>query len=174
MNSHLCHHQSSQLLTVAAPLLPSCANIIDIACGSGRNGFELARQGHHVTYLDKDPDALDTIINTQSDATTIQADLECDSGYQLPSNQFDAVLVFRYLHRPLFNSIVDAIKPGGLIIYETFNWQQANIGRPRNPNFLLTDNELCHRFSAFTQHHYFQGYCSTQQAYISQYIGKKP
>jgi hypothetical protein len=52
------------------------------------------------------------------------------------------VLVFRYLHRPLFPSLVDAVAPGGFLIYETFTVAQAQRGRPTNPRFLLKPGEL--------------------------------
>ena len=52
------------------------------------------------------------------------------------------MLVFNYLHRPLMPAIVDAVEPGGVLIYETFTAGQAQRGRPTNPAFLLRDGEL--------------------------------
>ncbi|MGL5389795.1 MAG: class I SAM-dependent methyltransferase, partial [Shewanella sp.] len=53
--------------------------------------------------------------------------------------------------------IGQSLKPRGLIVYETFTRQQASIGRPRNPDFLLTENELKSVFANFQPLHYFEG-----------------
>ena len=47
-----------------------------------------------------------------------------------------------YLHRPLFPSLIAALAPGGLLIYETFTRAQAARGKPTNPDFLLKPGEL--------------------------------
>jgi len=51
--------------------------------------------------------------------------------------------------------------------------QQASIGRPKNPDFLLTQDELIKTFSTFETLHQFEGYDEIQQAYIGQFIGRK-
>jgi len=48
----------------------------------------------------------------------------------------------RYLHRPLFPQLVAALRPGGVLIYETFTTAQAARGKPTNPDFLLRPGEL--------------------------------
>ena len=52
------------------------------------------------------------------------------------------MIVFNYLHRPLVPAIVEAVAPGGVLIYETFTAAQASRGRPCNPAFLLNEGEL--------------------------------
>ena len=47
-----------------------------------------------------------------------------------------------YLHRPLFPALVEALAPGGLLVYETFTRAQAARGKPTNPDFLLESGEL--------------------------------
>ncbi|NRA56339.1 MAG: class I SAM-dependent methyltransferase [Gammaproteobacteria bacterium] len=167
------------LLSTALPLFKPQANILDLACGSGRNGLQLAAHGFATTLLDRDQVALQHIksnspANTLTNCTIVCGDLESANPYQLPVATYDAILVFRYLHRPLMPQIIAALQPGGLIVYETFTHQQAAIGRPRNPNFLLNDQELLQWFEGFTVLHFFEGYCPKQQAYISQLIAQKP
>ena len=55
---------------------------------------------------------------------------------------FDLIVVTRYLHRPLFPRLVEALAPGGVLVYETFLVGQAERGHPRNPAFLLEPGEL--------------------------------
>jgi len=167
------YSSSAQLLQIALPYFMHKNHILDLACGSGRNGCYLASLGHQLTYLDKNGDALSLIKQQDNDGKFIQADLETNPPYSLEASGYDAILVFRYLHRPLMPTIIDAIKPGGLIIYETFTHQQSSIGRPKNPEFLLNKNELTQTFSTFETLHQFEGYDETQQAYIGQFIGRK-
>ncbi|MCG7530513.1 methyltransferase domain-containing protein [Psychrobium sp. MM17-31] len=166
--------QPAILLQKVNHLLPPSAKVLDLACGFGRNGKYLAAQGHKVSFLDKNSEALAEIQQQRLQSEIIEADLECDNPYQLPQNRYDAIVVFRYLHRPLMPTIVDALKPGGLVVYETFNHQQADIGRPRNPNFLLQDGELATHFPNFELIHQFDGFDEAQQAFISQFVGRKP
>ena len=52
------------------------------------------------------------------------------------------VVVANYLHRALFPLLIDALSPGGVLIYETFALGNARFGRPSNPEFLLKPGEL--------------------------------
>ena len=52
------------------------------------------------------------------------------------------MVVFHYLHRPLFPALVASLRPGGLLLYETFTVDQAALGRPRDPAHLLEHGEL--------------------------------
>ena len=68
-------------------------------------------------------------------------DLETDPPPAI-ATEFDAIVVFNYLHRPLVPALRAALKPGGRIFYETFTTRQAERGHPTNPAFLLRDGEL--------------------------------
>jgi hypothetical protein len=50
--------------------------------------------------------------------------------------------VVHYLHRPLFAALLGALRPGGVLVYETFTRAQAARGRPTNPAYLLESGEL--------------------------------
>jgi SAM-dependent methyltransferase len=120
------------------PLLPPAARVLDVACGHGRHARWLARAGHHVTAIDRDPALLAPLASL---ATPLVADLEADP-WPLPGQRFDAVVVTNYLWRALFPALKAAVAPGGLLIYETFAQAQAALGRPRRPEFLLRPGEL--------------------------------
>ena len=120
------------------PLLPPTAQVLDVACGHGRHVHWLARAGHRVTAVDRDPALLEPLACL---ATTLAADLEAGP-WPLPGRRFDAVIVTNYLWRALFPSLKAAVAPGGLLIYETFAQAHAALGRPRRPEFLLRPGEL--------------------------------
>lgn len=120
--------------------LPAGAHVLDVAAGYGRNTRWLAAQDFRVEAVDIDATAcigLSKLANVEA----LCADLESDP-WPYGVDLFDAVVVCRYLHRPLFPSLLSSIKPGGLLIYETFMRGQELLRRPQNPDFLLEPDEL--------------------------------
>jgi SAM-dependent methyltransferase len=69
------------------------------------------------------------------------ADLE-GSPWPYDAGRFDGIVVTNYLHRPLMAALLDALRPGGVFIYETFAVGNEKLGRPSNPEFLLRPGEL--------------------------------
>ena len=159
--------EASPWLVANLDLLPVGGVVLDVACGSGRHATFLARRGWRVHAVDRDAAALDRLrvaaaAHAEADAadadaadadaaprvghargviTTECRDLETgpvDFGHAA----YAGVIVFRYLHRPLMPALVDAVAPGGVLIYETFTVDQARRGHPRNPAFLLASGEL--------------------------------
>jgi len=115
--------------------------VLDVASGAGRHARWFAGHGHPVTALDRDAAALAT-MQDEPLITTLTADLE-GAPWPLPDGaQFAAVVVTNYLHRPLFPRLLDALAPGGVLIYETFAHGNQTVGKPSNPAFLLTPGEL--------------------------------
>ncbi|MEY4754529.1 MAG: hypothetical protein RJA44_2204 [Pseudomonadota bacterium] len=126
-------------------LLPPGGRALDLACGAGRHVAWLAAQGLQVTAVDRDPAALQALrqlaVEHPGRIEVLAADLE-GASWPLPGQQFDLVLVTNYLWRPLLPTIATSVAPGGLLIYETFALGQEQLGRPRNPDFLLRRGEL--------------------------------
>jgi tellurite methyltransferase len=147
-------HGPAEWLLGNADLLPRGGRVLDVACGRGRHALLMASAGFDVTALDLDAAAIDRLRDTAGRLKLlVQAevvDLETDPPPSLGSSEYDVVLVFNYLHRALMPSIREAVKPGGLIYYETFTTKQAERGHPRNPDFLLKDGELAELVAPFT------------------------
>ncbi len=114
---------------------------LDLACGSGRHLRLLAGDGVAVTGVDRDTTALAGLAGLSGRVELIQADIE-QGPWPLEGRVFDLVLVTNYLWRPLLPRIVEAVAPGGWLIYETFTDGQQTIGRPARPEFLLRPGEL--------------------------------
>ena len=154
------------------------AGVLDLACGRGRNGLFLARNKIPVTFADRDDDALAHIAEALAaaglDGECWPLDLEAEDARLLVGSSFDAVLVFNYLHRPLFDSLRTAIRPGGLIFYETFTLQQRKFGRPNSGAFLLQENELREHFRDWEILHYFEGQLANPVRAIANLIARKP
>lgn len=123
-----------------APRIRAGGSVLDVACGSGRHSRYLAALGLQVLAVDIDRAALRTLDGIAG-IHTEAADLE-DGPWPYAGHRFDAVVVTRYLHRPLLVPMVEALAPGGVLIYETFAAGNEHFGRPRNPEFLLQPGEL--------------------------------
>ena len=154
---------------------------LDLACGSGRNGLYLVTQGQRVTFADRQQDALDHVskrLQANRLARYWCVDFEDADSDPLKGLSFSVILVFRYLHRPLMPAIKRAIRPGGLVIYETYTVDQPRFGRPTNPNFLLQAGELEDIFHGWEILHSFEGHSisesSGQQQAIAQLVARRP
>jgi SAM-dependent methyltransferase len=121
--------------------------IVDLACGRGRNALAIARGGLPVVGIDRNPDFLASLrASARAESLPVslgRADLEATTGPALAPQSCGAIAVFRFLHRPLCRALVSALRPGGLLLYETFTIHQRDLGHgPENPAFLLEDDEL--------------------------------
>jgi SAM-dependent methyltransferase len=126
-----------------APLIAERGRALDLACGWGRHARWLAGRGLRVLAVDRDPAAREALAGVAG-VEVLTADLEA-APWPFAPGGFDAVVVVNYLHRPLFPRILEALRPGGALIYETFAAGNERYGRPSNPDFLLQPNELLER-----------------------------
>lgn len=126
-----------------AKLLRPGGRVLDLACGGGRHARALAARGLLVDAVDRDDAALSRLAGVPG-VSALRADLEAGD-WPYPGRRFDAVVVANYLHRPLFEPLIDALGEGGVLIYETFMAGNERLGRPSSPAFLLQPGELLER-----------------------------
>ncbi|WP_321908924.1 class I SAM-dependent methyltransferase [Paraburkholderia sp. J11-2] len=124
-----------------AHLIAPGGTVLDVASGAGRHTRWLAGKGHPVTALDRDAAALATLHDVTGVAT-LECDLEGAPWPLAADARFAAVVVTNYLHRPLMPRLIDALAPGGVLIYETFAQGNETVGKPSTPAFLLAPGEL--------------------------------
>lgn len=126
-----------------ASTLPRAARVLDLACGSGRHARWLSSRGHGVLAVDRNAEALAALAGL-ANVETRALDLEGEA-WPLAGEQFDAVVVTNYLHRPRFDALLALVRPGGVLIYETFMRGNERFGKPSSPAFLLQPGELLAR-----------------------------
>jgi tellurite methyltransferase len=116
---------------------------LDVAAGRGRNALALARAGLAVVAVDYSSEAMRllaaTVRNSRLAIWPVVANLD---NFHLKDESFDAIVNINFLDRALFPKFVRALRPGGLLIADTFLVDQAAIGHPRDPRFLLGHGEL--------------------------------
>jgi len=119
------------------------ADAIDIACGTGRNTHFLADAGFCVDAVDISDYALSKIRNS---ATINKIDTDLDK-YNLTPNKYDLIVNINYLNRRLVSQMKEALKSGGIVIFETFMVAHGDFNMPTtNLDYLLRKNELLHSF----------------------------
>jgi len=111
---------------------------LDIACGMGRHSIYLASLGFRVEALDISPIALKS-LNEIENITTKEVDFD---NYQLQKDRYDLIVCVNFLNRKLFPQIFNALKSGGLFIFESFIYHPNNTKAPSNRSFLLEQGEL--------------------------------
>lgn len=119
-----------------ADLVPPGGTVLDLAAGRGRHTRLFHERGHPVVAVDRDVSGFADL-----GVEVVRADLE-RAAWPLAERRFDGVVVTNYLHRPLLPMVVQAVAPGGALIYETFADGQQRHGRPSNPDHLLRPGEL--------------------------------
>jgi SAM-dependent methyltransferase len=140
----------SPFVVAQEPALRAAARhgfVLDLACGRGRHARLLASWGLRVVALDRDRAAL-AALAAEAHASRLgieplRADAEAGCGLPFRPASFAAIVVTRFLFRPLAPALPALLRPGGLLVYETFTTRQRELGQgPRNPAFLLEPGEL--------------------------------
>ena len=141
--------------------------VVDLACGRGRHALAAAQAGLPVVGIDRNAAFLAELVTMARerslDVAPVRADLETGLGLPLAAGRCGALLVFRYLFRPLAVEIAEALSPGGLLLYETFTIHQKDLEQgPSNPEFLLREGELPALFAGLEVLEAWEGW--TQEA----------
>ena len=152
--------------------------VLDLASGEGHNGLFLAAQGVPVILADRSDEALrkakGAADGAQGKVTLWKVDLERAGEDPLEEEKYSAILVFRYLHRPLMPCIRKALRPSGFLVYHTYTLDQARFGKPRNPEFLLKPGELMSWFKDWQVLHHFEGIQENPRRAIAEIVCRKP
>lgn len=124
-------------------LLPSSGKALDFACGLGGNALCLSMQNLETYAWDISRVALDK-LDQHSLAKGLKIKTEVRDVEKFPPTpaSFDVIVVANFLHRPIFHSLLVALRPQGLLFYQTFIEDKINQIGPTNPRFLLKKNEL--------------------------------
>lgn len=158
-------NEPSALFVEELPRLRQAARlgpVVDLACGRGRHALAAAHEGLPVVGLDRNTEFLGQLGRAARAAALpllpVRSDLETGHGIPIRAGSCGAVLVFRFLFRPLAPAIQALLAPGGLLLYETFTIHQRNLGYgPDNAAFLLQPGELSSLFPGLDVTKHWEG-----------------
>lgn len=145
--------QPCALLAEQAALLPAAGHALDLACGRGGNALWLARRGWTVDAWDLSDAAVEELrARAAREGLDLRAAVRDVIARPPPPDCCDLAAVSRFLHRPLLPALAAAVRPGGLLAYQTFLAGRPGPG-PRNPDYLLRPGELRARFAGWEALH---------------------
>jgi SAM-dependent methyltransferase len=136
------------LLRKFQPRLIGGGLALDTACGLATNGRFLAGLGWRVIGLDISLVALELSCQAaHAQQLPFSAAVMDLSDPWLPDNHFDLLMNFRFLERKALPTYRSALKPGGLLFFETF--LQSRATPTSHPEFYLQPGELQAAFATF-------------------------
>jgi len=152
-------------------LLPK-GKVLDIAMGEGRNGVYLATQGFEVLGLDISEKGLEKAHNlAKKNKVTIETKVVDLESFTLEPNSYDVILCTYYMQKDLFKQFQSALKPGGMIVVETYNVDYLKYAQ-FSRKWALDTNEMLDIFKGLRVIRY-QDYDDGKEAYSS-IIAQKP
>ena len=125
--------------------LPLDALVLDVAGGTGRHAEPIARSGRTVVLVDFVHRAVAVAVARNERVLGVVADA---SALPFGREAFDAIVCVSFLDRSLFKAFAELLKPGGVLVYETFTRAHLDVvarGRargPRNAAYLREAREL--------------------------------
>jgi SAM-dependent methyltransferase len=169
--------EPADLLVENLSLLPKGGKALDVAMGSGRNALYLASRGFQVTGIDLSAVAVEKCRQKAErlglPVEALVADLE---HYPLPTEEYDLIVNFYYFQRNLTPQIVAALKPGGVLVFESFTIDQLQYGwGPKTADHLLHPGELQQMFAELETLLYHEGIVQGDRGpkAIASLIGRK-
>jgi SAM-dependent methyltransferase len=125
---------------------------LDIAAGAGRNATFLAGHGFRVDAVDISDGGLSRVRHPG--VRRICADLDA---FDIPAARYDLIVDVLYLNRRLFPQMIDGLKPGGLLVFESLLLEPGQDAGGHCRDYFLRPNELLRAFLALRVLHYREG-----------------
>jgi tellurite methyltransferase len=148
------------------PLFPHGGSALDLAGGAGRHAIWLAKQGWEVTLIDISETGVEQARQLAGPlASHIRFVVDDLTHFKASQMQFEVVMAFFYLEREVFSEMVNAVRPGGLLVYKTHTLAQAQLpDGPKNPAHLLKPGELLQLAGGLRVLHYQEEAAETATA----------
>lgn len=124
----------STFLEQCAHLLPAGGRALDVACGAGRNALFLASRGFSVDAVDISRVALARGRADAGDLPVRWIECDLDDGFE-PAHRYDVIVNIRYVNLPLVPTLIEWLRPGGVLILEQHLESGDDVIGPRNPAY---------------------------------------
>ncbi len=135
--SDIGNQKPSEVLTEYASLATT-GKALDLACGNGRNSIYLDKLGFTVDAVDISSVAISNLLQQAPSINGMCKDLDT---FPIPQNNYELIINVNFLDRRLFDLIEGGLKPGGILLFESFTGNKTT-------NHCLGPNEVFHAFSS--------------------------
>lgn len=161
---------AAEVLLRNGHLLPRSGKALDLACGRGANALLLAKAGLETHAWDFSSVAIARLDKEASESgLPINTRVRDIVSNPPEANSYDLILVSFFLERQLIPHLIQALRPKGMIFYQTFV-QDVYLDRgPSKDGWRLRKNELLHLFQSLQVHYYREDgqACCSQPTNIS-------
>jgi tellurite methyltransferase len=138
----------ARVLSENSHLLPARGDALEIACGLAANAAFLARRGLSTLAWDISAVAIERVNRYAAEqGIPLRGEVRDIDAAPPPAASFDVIVVSHFLDRALVPALRAALRPGGLLYYQTFTRTRVHETGPSNPEFRLTDNEFLRLFA---------------------------
>lgn len=128
-------------------LLPAKGLALDLACGLGANALLLAEHGFEAYAWDISDVAI-AQLSAAAQRRILSVHAQVRDVVALPPlrDSFDVIVVSFFLERALAPRLSAALRPQGVLFYQTYTRARVDDSGPRNEAYRLADNELLELF----------------------------
>ncbi|HHH35719.1 MAG TPA: methyltransferase domain-containing protein [Gammaproteobacteria bacterium] len=131
------------VLSENAHLLPAKGRALELACGLGGNALFLAGRGLETEAWDISSVATERLAAVAAaQGLPLRASARDVVAAPPPPASYDVIVVSHFLDRALCPCLAAALRPGGLLFYQTFTREAPRGTGPSNPDFRLAPGEL--------------------------------
>lgn len=162
------------LLREVAHLLPTAGLALDVAMGLGGNAALLLERGLRVVGIDI---SLVAVRRAKARLPALGAVVLDLTRFTLPPETFDVILNFYYLNPDLWPQYRRALKPGGVLVFETMTRAMLAVRPDLDPGHLLEPGELRAAFCDWDVLVDFEGWRSgraAQRKAVAQLVARRP
>ena len=146
--------EPSWFLTRSLPLIPRGRALV-IACGAGRNALALAGAGFQVDAFDIASVAIER-AQAEGERRGLEVNwqvVDLDQA-ELEPAAYDLITMFRYMSRPLWPRLIQALAPKGWLMMEVHLKTPLEVTGPQSDEFRLETQELLSAFPGLRIVHY--------------------
>lgn len=142
-NADITSAKPAQVLSENDFLLSNKGDALDLACGRAGNAIFLANKGFRVDAIDNSSVVLEHLTHFSKEQNLqISCELRDIENKGLSDKKYDVIVVSYFLNRDLFPQIINALKPNGLLFYQTWSQLKCDDSGPSNSAFRLAAGEL--------------------------------
>lgn len=141
--------QPSDILLQNNHLLPAEGVALDLACGLGANALLMAEHGLDTHAWDLSNVAVEKLQGFAAErGLSVKAQTKDIQAEPPQAASLDVLVIAHFLERDMRDVLIEALRPGGMLFYQTFIQDKVDSGGPSSPDFLLATGELLQQWGS--------------------------